>query len=212
MERSLSRPGPMRGVHSARGILSGRVCTDTQGWQLDTVRGRVVELSGGAATAALTVAAGLILEAQTQGLPAAWVGEQRTGFYPPDFAARGIDLAALPVVRVDSLDQRLKALDALMRSGGFALILLDLGHERIPLGVQSRLAGLAKRHYTALVLLARSQGNTPSGNTLASLRCDTRKERTLAHHFTCRLEAVKDKAGSTRWEHEEAGDGPEGMG
>jgi len=199
------------GVTPARELMPARQDA-AEGWRLDALRGRMVELSGGAATAALTIAAGLILEAQTQGHAAAWVGERRTGFYPPDFAARGINLGALPVVRVDGFELRLKALDVLMRSGGFGLVVLDLGHERIPMGVQSRLAGLAKRHHTALILLTRTQGATPSGNTLASLRCGTHKERTLAHQFTCRLEAVKDKSASTRWEHEEPGEGPEGMG
>jgi len=209
MSASIPIAHPASGMESARALVSS---TSKGYWGLDALRGRVVEVSGGAETAALTTAARLILETQMQGHAAAWVGERRTGFYPPDFAACGIDLGAVPVVRVDALERRLKALDALLRSGGFALILLDLGHERIPLGMQSRLAGLAKHHHAALILLTRSQGNAPSGNTLASLRCDTRKERTLAHQFTCRLEVVKDKSGPLGWEHEEVGNAPDGVG
>ena len=203
----------VHGVAPARTLVS-RQDTADDGWGLTALRGRVAEVRGGAATAALTAAAGLIHSAQTQGLLAAWVGERRTGFYPPDFAARGIDIEALPVVRVDAFELRLKALDALMRSGGFALAVLDAGHERIPMGVQSRLAGLAKRHHTALVILTRVHGRVAAESSLplASLRCGAHKERRYADQFTCRLEALKDKAASTRWGHEETGDGPEGMG
>lgn len=107
---------------------------------------------------------------------------------------------------------RLKALDTLMRSGGFALILVDLGQERIPLGMQSRLAGLAKRHHIALVLLTRAQGRATSSAPLASLRCETVKERRFGDQFDCHLTVTKDKRQAPGRTHCEPCYGPEGVG
>src|SRR5690606_34595201 len=75
-----------------------------------------------------------------------------------DFAATGIDLSALPVVQVEKGLQAARAAETLLR-GSFALVVLDLGAQRsMTLGVQSRLAGLARRHHSAVVALTRRGG------------------------------------------------------
>lgn len=200
---------PLHSVRAARGFVSAR---SLKGWRLDTLRGRLVEVCGSAATASLTAVARVILEAQALGGLAAWVGERRTVFYPPDFAACGIDLDAMPVVRADAMEVRLKALDVLMRSGCFDLIVLDAGHGNIPTGIQSRLAGLAKRHHTALVVLASNQVRAgAAGNVLASLRCETHKERILADRFDCRIDATKDKRHAPGWSCHDTGQAPDGL-
>ena len=63
--------------------------------------GRLVEISGHRAAANLTVAFGLVLEAQRCFETAAWVTLKQSTFFPPDAAASGISLAHLAVVRVD---------------------------------------------------------------------------------------------------------------
>src|SRR3990172_9009714 len=67
---------------------------------LGPLSGRLVEISGHRASANLTVAFGLVLEAQSKDEPVAWVTLARSTFFPPDVADSGIDLTRLAVVRV----------------------------------------------------------------------------------------------------------------
>jgi len=69
-----------------------------EAWSLERFAGRLLEWSGAASSAALTLAFGLVHEAQRRGEPAVWIGGLASGFYPPDVAAAGIDLAAFPVI------------------------------------------------------------------------------------------------------------------
>src|SRR5262245_19192061 len=56
----------------------------------DQLAGRLVELSGVGPVAALSAAIGLVLEAQEQGEPAAWITLPPSTFYPPDLADSGV--------------------------------------------------------------------------------------------------------------------------
>ena len=67
-------------------------------WGLAQLRGRLTELVGGSRSANVSLAVRLILQAQTEGEFAAWVATHRDVFFPPDVAAAGVDLAALPVI------------------------------------------------------------------------------------------------------------------
>src|SRR5262245_28367396 len=81
--------------------------------------GRLVELSGTGATAALTCAIGLVLETQEQGEPVAWIAIAGASFYPPDLADSGIDLDALVVVRAPDPLAGIRVAERLLRSGAF---------------------------------------------------------------------------------------------
>src|SRR5438445_10836474 len=96
-------------------------------WGLGAFRGRLVELSARGATATLTAAAELVVEAQTQGEPVAWLALAAGTFYPPDVADTGVDLAALVVVRASDATSAARAAERLLRSGAFGLVVLDLG-------------------------------------------------------------------------------------
>ena len=113
--------------------------TDSSGWTLSQVAGRFAEISGSNATAALTLACGLVLDAQKRGEPVGWATSTESSFYPPDVAQLGIDLAALVVVRVPKADAIARAGEKLIRSGGFGLVVLDLGLADMPTPLQSRL-------------------------------------------------------------------------
>ena len=69
-------------------------------WSLTAIAGRFIEISTSANAASLTLAFGLVREAQKQGEPVGWVTSTGSFFYPPDAAQGGIDLAALVVIRV----------------------------------------------------------------------------------------------------------------
>jgi recombination protein RecA len=198
-------------------VVAGRLRTDAPGesssfWRLDTVAGRLVEVSSGGPTASLTIAVGLVLEAQQRGEPAAWITASDSIFFPPDLDASGVDLQALPVVRVDDPSRAARATDVLMRSGGLALIVLDLGSTLgLPVPVQARLAGLAKKHHTALVCLTRKGTRRPSLGSLVSLRGEGATTRTSFDRFTWEIRIVKDKRRGPGWRHAEVCRGPDGL-
>src|SRR5882724_10609413 len=69
-------------------------------WDWSTFVGRVSEFSGVGASAALTLACRLVLDAQCHAEPVAWITRERSCFFPPDVATNGIDLETFVVVRV----------------------------------------------------------------------------------------------------------------
>lgn len=181
-------------------------------WRLESLAGRFVELGGGADTAALTLCARLIAGAQQAGGLAAWVGLPASSFFPPDFAAAGVDLAALAVVRAADARQLWRACDTLLRSGGFALVVADIdGGIVLPFGVQTRLSGLAQHHGAALVALTRERRPEGPRSSLVSLRADTFKRRAGHDCFACGARVVKDKRGRPGWTHEELCRGTDGL-
>src|SRR3990172_6600648 len=181
-------------------------------WSLDEIAGRLVEMSGSGATATLTLSFGLVLQAQQQGEPTAWITPVESSFSPPDVAEGGVDLDALVVVRVPSVQAVPRAADRLVRSGGFGLVVLDLGaHAEIPIPLQARLAGLAQKHHTALLCLTEKPSQAPSLGSLISLRVQAHRTKSTKDQFTCELRVMKDKRRGPIWTHEEVCRGPAGL-
>jgi recombination protein RecA len=181
-------------------------------WGLEQVAGRLVEISGVGATAALTVAFGLVLEAQRRGEPVAWIALEERGFYPPDAAEGGVDLGALVVVRVANAKAVGRAADQLVRSGAFGLIVLDLGAGAdMPTPLQTRLVGLAQKHQTALLCLTEKGRESQSLGSLVSLRVQAQRERVCDDRFSCGLAVLKDKRRGPTWTHAEVYRGPAGL-
>ena len=185
---------------------------------LAELAGRLVELSGEGASAALTLAFGLVLDAQAAREPVAWVGSDASTFYPPDVAESGVDLAALLVVRIalDKVPKPMAALpvaaERLLRSGAFGLILLDLGkNAALSQALQSRLLGLAQRHQTALVCLTEKAADAPSLGSLVSLRVQAKRSWLGRERFACELHVHKDKRRGPIWSEREVCRGPLGL-
>jgi recombination protein RecA len=194
------------------------------GWSYTGLAGRLVQLEGAGDSAALTLAFTIVLEAQQCGEPVAWITPRPgapaastpvastagTVFYPPDVREAGIDLGAMPVVRVPGTSALLAAADVLLRSGGFGLIVADLGE---PHSVEStslaRLAGLARRHHTALIFVTRSERG--SLGSLISLYVRARRRRTGQDQFQCGLVVLKDKQRGPVWEYTELCRGAVGL-
>jgi len=200
-----------------RGDVAGETgqTASASAWSLESLAGRLVELSGEGDAANLTLAFGLVLAAQRAGEPVAWLTSPAATFYPPDVAAAGVDLAALAVVRVPEVRDLVRAADQLARSGAFGLLVIDLGDEanaaRVSLAVQSRLLGLVQRHDTVLLFLTRKRRATLSLGSLIALRGVTRLVRTGEDRFSCLLHAEKDKRGMPGWSYEEVCRGPAGL-
>ena len=203
-----------------------------RGWDLSTLTGRLCELTSSGRTPLLTAATALVLQAQQQGQPIAWIGVGDATFYPPDVAAWGVDLAALPVIRVRESRLAARAADHLLRSGAFGLVVLDLGAKaNLPMAIQARLGGLVRKHNAVLLFLTRTSSRTGSRSSsqadfrassqasshtsslgsLVSLRAEGSTHRTAFHRFSWELHIVKDKQGGPGWRHSEECRGPDGL-
>jgi recombination protein RecA len=182
------------------------------GWGREQLSGRLTEISGVGAIASLTAAIGLVLEAQMQSEPVAWITLPETLFYPPDVADSGVDLDALVVVQVPGALDAARAAERLVRSGAFGLVILDLGKRaRIPTGLQGRLVSLAKRHDTALVCLTATNADSASIGSMVSLRAEAVRDKIAGGHFRCKLNVLKDKCRGPNWTHTEVVRGPAGL-
>lgn len=202
--------------HPHHGPLRARDATaTTEALDLESLRGRLVELSSWGNMAPLTFACGLVLEAQLTGEPAAWIATGESHFYPPDFARCGIDLDALPVVRVANARTAARAADKLVRSGAFGLVLIDLidlgANAAVPSPLQSRLLALAGKHATAVLFLTRKKAEAPSLGSLVSLRAQANRRRTVEGRYACDVEIVKDKRRGPGRSHVEVHHGPAGL-
>jgi recombination protein RecA len=180
-------------------------------WTLAEVAGRLVEISGSTATAALTLTFVLVHEAQECGEPVGWVTPAESCFYPLDAAQNGLDLKSLVVVRLTKAESIVRAGEKLLRSGGFGVIVLDLGATDMPMPLQTRLTGLAHRHHTAVVCLTEKDRAAFSLGSLVSLRAHAEKKRAADNRFTCTLRVLKDKRRGPTWHYEELYTGPAGL-
>lgn len=187
-----------------------------QPWGLPALRGRLVELSARGASATLTTAIDLVLEAQRDGEPVAWIvpwGREGSGtFFPPDVAASGVDLAALVVVRTSSVVVAARAAERLLRSGAFGLVVIDFGSAsvEIPIAHQGRLVSLAQAHDAAIVCLTEKAADTTSLGSLVSLRVEAQRAR-LADGFEITVRALKDKRRGPGWTRAIKARGPSGL-
>ena len=201
-------------------------------WDFPALAGRLVEISGGRAlapatrhaatniwdiddsrrdgSAALTLVASVVWNAQHLGEPVAWINARPSSFFPPDLDEAGIDLGALVVVRLSGGPSAARAADKLLRSGAFGLVVLDVGVATIPSPLMSRLLGLAQKHHAAIVFLTEGTSDT-SLAPIVSLRVTASRKRAAAGRFTCRIEARKDKRRAPGWIHEETFRGPPGL-
>jgi recombination protein RecA len=204
---------PLTHVLSRLGIRQGPAGTPTsREWTLEALAGRLVEMSSAETSASLTAATHLVLESQRRGEPAAWIATGASSFYPPDVAASGVDLNALVVVRADTTLRATRAADHLLRSGGFALVVIDLAQDAsLRMSVQSRLSGLANAHKSAVVCLTRKKSDTPSIGSLVSLRGETTTERLDFDSFAWEIHVLKDKRRGPGWRHTGLCRGPEGL-
>jgi recA bacterial DNA recombination protein len=168
-------------------------------WELFAA-GQLLELSGRTA-GKLSAAARLIARAQTEGEPVAWVGlREADGFYPPDFARAGVELAALVVARLAGAGSHdlVRAAEVLLRSGAFGLVVIDLtgGVPKGELSWQARLSGLARRHAARVVFLTSSNSDAPSLGPLIGLRVEPSwREQRGGRRALLSLRLVKSKLG-----------------
>jgi recombination protein RecA len=184
-------------------------------WTLATLRGRLVELSARGATATLTMATELVIEAQTQHEPVAWLTLANGTFYPPDVAECGVDLAALVVVRTPDATAAARSAERLLRSGAFGLVVIDLGgagaSADLSMQIQGRLVTLAQTHDAAVVCLTDKGEDTSSLGSLVSLRAEALRVRDRGELFEVKVRVLKDKRRGPGWTQTFKRRGPAGL-
>jgi len=181
-------------------------------WSYDHFAGRLCELSAFGSSARLTLACGLLLQAQQRSEPTAWITGAQSCFFPPDVAAYGIDLEALAVVRANGGYAVARAADHLIRSGAFGLVVIDVdARTRLPAPAQTRLLGLAKKHATVVLYLTEKTGEAPSVSPLVSLRARAQRTRAADNRFCCTADVIKDKRRGPGWSRTEIHRGPPGL-
>ena len=184
----------------------------TRAWCRAELAGRLCELNPGPASALLTAALALVVDAQSEGEPVAWITATPDSFYPPDAAAGGVDLATLAVVRLTDPGAAGRAADLLLRSGAFGLVVLELGPgTRLPNPLQGRLVQLALKHDAAVVCLADRPAGAPSLGSLVSVRAVAHRRRLADGRFACALDIIKDKRRGPGWSWQEVCRGPDGL-
>ncbi len=204
----------------ARSAVATKIAPLEQGkvihaeWGLPTLRGRLVELSACGATATLTASIDLVIEAQREAEPVAWIMGPQGSFYPPDVAESGVDLAALVVVRVPELSGATRAAERLLRSGAFGLVVIDLGRAdsaiEIPVAHQGRLVTLAQAHDAAVVCITEKTADSGSIGSLVSLRAEAMRVRSQSG-FELTLRVIKDKRRGPGFQRTLRARGPAGL-
>ena len=185
---------------------------DKREWTAAALGGCWAELSGGRDAPLLTVAFGLVHQVQQQGEPAAWISSNENTFFPPDVADGGVDLSALPVIRLASLQRRLTAIEQLVSSGAFGVVVADLEEcVDLPLAVQTRLAEQALAQNTLVLCLTVKTAQQPSLGSLVAIRAHARRMQERDGRFHCQVHALKDKRYGPDWVDEEWCCGPTGV-
>lgn len=157
--------------------------TALSAWSIRSLAGLLVEIVSPPASSVLTVAAGLVRDAQQQGEPCAWVSSGESCFFPPDMARCGVDLEHLLVVRVPDVPAAARSTEYLARSSGFGLIVADFttGTAReVDYRFAARAVRLARAHNTAVVCLT---GEACLGS-LVAVRAEARRERVAEEEGT----------------------------
>jgi recombination protein RecA len=201
-------------VHVDR-LIQAHASARSPTWAFESVRGRLVELSARGASATLTAAVELVVEAQTQAEPVAWIAPAAGTFYPPDVADSGVDLAALVVVRVRDAIASARVAERLLRSGAFGLVVMDLcspsgGSAELATAIQGRLVTLAQTHDAAIVCITDKTAESASLGSLVSLRAEALRLRDR-DEVSITVRALKDKRRGPGWAHSVRRRAPSGL-
>ena len=78
-------------------------------------------------------------------------------------------------------------------------------------GVRPRLAGLVKKHDSALLYITEKSHLKPSVGSLVSLRAEASRAERCGDRFRCELRVLKDKRRGPGWTYGEVCRGPDGL-
>ncbi len=217
-------------LRKASELLDSSGPTGTARWERAALNGILTELVGGPRSANVSVASLLIHQAQTAGEQVAWVATHRDLFFPPDMAAAGVDLAALPVVWAADgpaeepvasgrrhvgcryAGRAVRAAGQLLRSGAFGLIIIDLAKNlTLQVAAQGRLLRLAEHHDAQVLIIRRKREDGAYSGSLVTVRVESSREQIGPGRFRCTITNTKDKREGRGWTTSEEFDGPPGL-
>jgi hypothetical protein len=119
-------------------------------------QGRISELYGALSCGKTRLALALLAATSRQGEVVACV-DLADALHPACVAAAGADLQRILWVRPPSWRDSMRCTELILKAGGFALVVLDLGHQ-LPRGTRAhtwpRLLHAAEQSHTALLVLA----------------------------------------------------------
>ncbi len=172
----------------------------------------ISEISQAYPSGGLTVAISLVAQAIVAGNAVVWVSATESIFYPPDVADQGIDLALIPVIRVQTSYAATKVADWLLRSDAFALVVVDLGEQTVVTDSSlARLQHLVRRSGTGLVFLTIKSNDAESLGSMVTYRgvvSSRVSENGIVHSG---LAIIKDKRRGPGARYEGTYDAPVGL-
>lgn len=171
------------------------------------LEGRLAHFCGIGTT---TFAAVLTARMHVRGLPVAWISATADTVYPPDLAANGVDLGALTFVFAEDAGRAARAAEHMLRSGGFALLVLDLetGAD-IPDAAQGRILRLARA--TGAGVLCITRGEELLRGSMISLRGRVSCIHDTVGRYHMRVQITRDKQGGPGVRSGEVCHAPSGM-
>ncbi len=179
-------------------------------WRFENLVGILAEVSEETACGAVSFVAEIILEAQRENEPIGWVAGTISTWYPPDLSDRGVDLAAVAVIRVGGEDESLTATEWLVRSGALGLVIVDAdGEWKVSDASLGRILKLAERSQCAVVFLTRKRPDEPSLGSRISLRGCITLTGSVPFHID--IHTVKDKRSNSSSRQSRQYHGPSGM-
>lgn len=150
-------------------------------------RGRLTELVGPASAGRTGLALAIAAAATRRGEVVAWI-DLEDALDPPSLAAAAVDLARVLWVRPTTVLEGLKAADAVLDAGGFALVVVDFGD-----GPGGRLARTAPSTGRETVRTPGPRGRRSAGSDAAWTRLAHRAERAGT---TVLVSAAREVAGT----------------
>jgi hypothetical protein len=179
-------------------------------WQFEDLVGILSEISEESACGAVSFVAEIILQAQYRNEPAAWVAGSSSAWFPPDLSYRGVDLAAVAVIRAGGEAESLTAAEWLVRSGGWGLVIVDAGGEwKASDASLGRIQKLAERARCAAVFLTRKPPHEPPLGSRISLRGCVAKAGTDPSRVV--ITTTRDKRSNTSTQVRRHYHGPPGL-
>jgi recombination protein RecA len=179
-------------------------------WRFENLVGILSEVSEETACGALSFVTEVILDAQGRKELVAWVAGESSTWYPPDLANRGVDLAAVAVIRAGGQEESLTAAEWLVRSGAWGLVIVDAdGEWKVSDSSLGRIQKLAERCQCAVVFLTRKAPGVPSLGSRISLRgCVSRNG---PEQFHISIMTARDKRSNSSSRQGRQYHGPTGM-
>ncbi len=179
-------------------------------WRFENLVGILAEISQESACGAVSFVTEIILEAQGQNEPVAWVAGVSTTWYPPDLAQRGVDLGAVAVIRAGGEYESLTATEWLVRSGALGLVIVDVeGEWKATDASLGRIQKLADRSRCAVVFITRKRSQEPSLGSRISLRGCIGRSGSEPFHIV--INTVKNKKSNSSSRQGRQYHGPSGM-